>query len=366
MSHPVDLPARLTALPTPALLVDRSRLLENISAMAAAATRAGVALRPHFKTSKCLTVARAQLAAGAAGFTAATPAEVTALREAGVTDVLWAHQPVGPAKVAFAVSAAARGGVTFAVDSIDVAAPLSAAAVAAGVRLPYLIEVDTGLARSGVAPSLVPALAAELARLPGLVLRGVFTHEGHLGRHLGHRSTLEEAGRQAAEAMVSVAHALRGAGFACEVVSVGSTPGATSAPFVPGVTEARPGTYVCYDANQVALGSATTDQCALSVLARVVTVRPDGTAITDAGTKAFSSDPSITGNGLGLAGEGLTFAAANEEHGFLSGPGAARLRVGDLLRIVPNHACATVNMWHGMYAVEGEQAVEYWETVARH
>ncbi|MCW3818916.1 alanine racemase [Micromonospora sp. DR5-3] len=366
MRHPIALPVPLGALPTPALLVDRDRLAANISAMALAARQAGVGLRPHFKTSKCLAIAQAQTAAGALGFTAATAAEVAALRDAGVSDVLWAHQPVGPAKVAFAVSIATRGGVTFALDSVEVARPLSAAAADAGVRVPYLIEVDSGLGRSGVAPQHVPALAGELAALPNLLLRGVFTHEGHLSRHIGDRSGLEKAGRGVGEAMTSVAEALHAAGFPCDVVSVGSTPGATSVPYVPGVTEARPGTYVFFDANQVALRSATLEQCALNVLARVITVRADGTAIIDAGTKALSSDPSMAGNGFGLAGDGLTVAAANEEHGFVSGPGTAGLRVGDLLRVVPNHACGTVNMWSGMYVVDGENAVEYWETVARH
>jgi D-serine deaminase-like pyridoxal phosphate-dependent protein len=353
---------KLAELPTPALLIDVARMHANIRDMAAAAADAGIALRPHFKTSKCVPVVRAQLAAGAVGFAAATAAEVSALREAGVAEILWAHQPVGPVKVSCAVTS----GATVGIDSVEVAGPLSAAAQRAGATVPYLIEVDTGLGRTGVPPSAVVELAKALARLPGLQLRGAFTHEGHLGRYPGDRSKVESAGRDAGSALVAAAQALRAAGYRCDTVSVGSTPGATSAPFVPGVTEARPGTYVFYDANQVALGSATLERCALTVLARVVTVRHDGVAIIDAGVKAMSSDMSVAGNGFGIAGQGLEFAAANEEHGYLQGPGAARLRVGDLLRIVPNHACGTVNMFSGAYAVEGDQAVERWPIVARH
>lgn len=86
----------LEELATPALLVDRARMESNLAAMAAAIGAAGVALRPHFKTSKCVAVARRQLAHGASGFTCATPAEVALLQDEGVGDVLWAHQPVGP------------------------------------------------------------------------------------------------------------------------------------------------------------------------------------------------------------------------------------------------------------------------------
>lgn len=84
---------------TPALTVDVARLDANIAAAAAAFATAKVALRPHFKTSKTLPVARRQLAAGAIGFTCSTPAEVRLLAAEGIGGLLWAHQPVGPGKV---------------------------------------------------------------------------------------------------------------------------------------------------------------------------------------------------------------------------------------------------------------------------
>jgi D-serine deaminase-like pyridoxal phosphate-dependent protein len=356
----------LSALSTPALLVDRARLERNIAEMAASLR--GVALRPHFKTSKCVEVARRQLDAGAIGLTCATPGEVRLLQDAGVGDLLWAHQPVGPAKVAFAASALARGGLMIALDSVEVARPLSSAAPA----VPFLLDVDTGLGRTGVDPERAVETATEIASLPGLELRGVMTHEGHLGSYGTDRTALEEAGTRAGHRLVSVASALRDAGLPCPIVSVGSTPGATSAPFVPGVTEARPGTYVYYDSGQVRLGSATLDQCAQTVLTRVVSTQRYGTAIVDAGVKAMSSDGAVSGT-LGtvcdLTGrplDGVTFSAGNEEHGYLTGDGTARLRVGDLLRVVPNHACGTTNMWSSLDLVEDGQVVDRWPIGGRH
>ncbi len=363
------LPVPIRDLPTPALLADRTVLGGNIEAMAGLARTAGVALRPHFKTSKCLSVARRQLDHGAIGFTCSTPAEVDLLQSAGVNDLLWAHQPVGPAKVAFAITANTRGSVMVALDSIEAASPLAASAAEAAVRVPYLIEVDTGLGRAGVAPEHAVALAGELARLPHLVLRGVLTHEGHLAGYVGDRPGMERAGHQVGKTVVEVAEALTAAGHPCPIVSVGSTPGVSSAPFVPGVTEARPGTYVFYDANQVALG-ADPDRCALTVLTRVVSTQRGDTAIIDAGLKAMSSDPANTGNGFGTVrtttGDHLEFRRANEEHGYLTGPGVSDLRVGDLLRIVPNHACGAVNMWSVLTVVDGDTAVEQWPIQARH
>ncbi|PRX97783.1 alanine racemase [Allonocardiopsis opalescens] len=362
-------------LMTPALLVDRGRLAANVAEMAERTAARGVALRPHVKTSKSLDVARAQLAAGAIGFTCSTPAEVRLLQDAGIGGLVWAHQPVGPAKLAFAVAAARRGGLTVTVDSVEVAAPLGEALAEAGTSLPVLIEVDTGLGRTGADPGDVLALAEALTRWPALRLCGVLTHEGQLYAHAGDRAGLERAGRRAGEVMAGLGERLRAAGHPAGIVSVGSTPGATSTPFVPGVTETRAGTYVYYDANQVALGSVPLERCALTVLATVVSTRRRGTAIIDAGLKAMSSDRSVTGEGFGavLAPtpgggplDGVAFTAANEEHGFLTGPGTARLTVGDRVRIVPNHACTTVNMWSEAQVLDGAEVVARWRISARH
>lgn len=372
----VDLPPGglpLDALPTPALLVDRARMEANLAAMAGSIGAAGVALRPHFKTSKCLAVARRQLAHGATGFTCATPAEVRLLQDAGVEDVLWAHQPVGPAKVAFAAQALARGGLTIAIDSREVAEPLSEAAASSGVTVPFVLEVDTGLHRAGVDPDRAVETAGALSALPALELRGVLTHEGHLAAHGPDRPGLEAAGVLAGRTLAQVAEALRAAGHECPLVSVGSTPGATSAPFAAGVTEARPGTYVYFDANQVGLGSAGIGQCAQTVLTRVISAQRPGTVIIDAGIKAMSSDSIATAGTLGVVCDasggpldGLEFAGGNEEHGYLTGPGTAGLRVGDLLRVVPNHACGTTNMWSALYFADGGRAVEHHPIQARH
>lgn len=362
----------LTELPTPSLLVDLDRLERNIAAMAATFDKAGLALRPHVKTSKCWEVASRQLAAGAVGFTCSTPAEVAWLQGRGVTDLLWAHAPVGPRKVEFAVSAARAGGLTVALDSIEAGRPLADAAAAAGVTVPFVLEVNTGHGRLGVDPDRAVATAAALAALPGLALRGVMTHEGHVSL-AADRDSLERAGAAAGALLVSVAETLRAAGHEAPLVSVGSTPGVTSAPFAPGVTEGRPGTYVYFDANQTRLGSCTLEDCALTVLATVLSVQRDGRAITDAGVKAMSSDTIAAAGSVGIACDldlvplpGVTFYDGNEEHGFLALDGTTKLKVGDLVRLVPNHACGTTNMWSHVVPVRDGAAAGEWAIEARH
>lgn len=369
---PESLPLQIDHLATPALLVDRGRLETNIAVMAQALHSAGVGLRPHVKTSKCWQVARRQLAAGAIGLTCSTPAEVSWLLEHGVTDLFWAHLPVGPAKVDFAVEAARGGRVTIEIDSIEVAVPVSELAAARGVTVPYLLEVNTGQGRTGVDADRAVDVLEHLGALPGLSCRGITTHEGQLTGVVD-AAERGQVGTEVGSRMVRLAEQLRLGGHRIAVVSVGSTPGAASVPLSGGVTEARPGTYVYYDGTQLRLGSATLDQCALTVLARVVNRSRDGRAIIDAGSKAMSMDAVATLGGLGLVCDlslrplpDIVFGEANEEHGYLTGPGTAELAVGDLVRIVPNHACGTVNMWSELNVVDGAGVSEVWPIEARH
>lgn len=363
----------VTDLDTPALVIDRTRLLANIRDMAGAMERAGVALRPHFKTSKMIEVARLQLEAGAIGFTCATPAEVAALLDAGIPDLFWANAPATPAKARFAAEANRRGRVIVGIDSVALAASLSVAAVAEGVVVPVRIELDTGLRRTGVDAAAALAVAERIATLPGLELDGLYMHEGQLAGMPGDHDERVAAGHAASRQLVAAAETLRAVGIAVGSVSVGSTPGWDSAPFVPGVTEARPGTYVFFDANQWRLGSTTPDRCALHLHTTVVSTVRSGEVVVDAGIKALSSDRSNRGDTLGIVvgadGEPLrdvAFPLAYEEHGLLDGAATAGMSVGDRLRILPNHACGSINMWSRVHIVENDDVLDSWTPVARH
>ena len=368
-----SLPLPVAPLPTPALVVDVDRLDANVVAMAAAMTSAGVVLRPHFKTSKMLEVARRQLAAGAVGVTCATPEEVDALLDASIDDVFWANGTASVGKARQAADFNRRGRVAVGVDSVELAELLRDAAAAASVTIPCLIELDTGLHRTGVPAGRAVALARAVTALPGLEMVGIYTHEGQLAGIDGDRAEVRKAGLSAGATLAAVAAEIRAAGFALPIVSVGSTPGWDSAPRAEGVTEARPGTYVFFDANQLRLESAAIEQCALTVLTTVVSTQREDGVVVDAGLKAMSSDRSNRGGTFGLvldsAGrvdESLSFDLAYEEHGLLTGPGSGRLAVGDVLRILPNHACGVVNMWSRVYAVRDGIAIEEWNPRGRH
>jgi D-serine deaminase-like pyridoxal phosphate-dependent protein len=342
-----------TALDTPALLVDLDRLERNIAEMAAAAHAAGVDLRPHFKTHKSVAIARRQIDAGAVGLTVAKLDEAEALIDAGIDDVFVAYEIVGAAKVQRALELARRARLSLAVDSIAGALGIAGAASRAGVRIAVVIEIDSGLHRCGVLPSAAADLAEAVAGLPGLELAGVFTHAGN-AYGASSRPAVEEIAVAEAAAAREAAEAIRAAGIPVDVVSVGSTPTATRAAREAGVTEIRPGTYAFYDSVQVALGTIAADRPALTVAASVISRPAADRAVIDAGSKTFGLDKGAQGvNVVSGFGTPVGFAGSldrlSEEHGILTIPPDSDLAVGDVVQVIPNHACVVGNLARSYY-----------------
>lgn len=385
------MPALVADLDTPALLVDRRRLEANLARMQARAETEGVALRPHAKTHKCAAIARAQLERGACGLTVAKVAEAEAFAAEGLTDLRVAFPVVGEAKWARVLRLLERGArVSFCVDTAEGAEGASAFFAAAGRPAEVLVEVDTGFGRSGVrwdAPGAVD-FVGRVARLPGLRLVGLLTHGGHVygGPREGEprEAALLRAMAEERDRLLELAVRCHAAGhLAAEAeLSVGSTPTAAvfanrrEGPFR--ITEIRPGNYVFHDAQQVALGSATLDDCALTVLAGVASAQPDAQGgrrvFLDAGKKVLTTDLGYGVDGYGillydpLRATPLPHAritALSEEHGWVSVPGAATLDVGDRVRVVPNHACVTVATADELLVVDGEEVVDRWAVTAR-
>jgi D-serine deaminase-like pyridoxal phosphate-dependent protein len=359
---------RIGDLDTPVALVDVQRLERNLTAMAARAAAAGVAHRPHAKTHKTREVAERQLAHGARGLTVAKVGEAEAMVEAGFDDLFIAYPLVGEAKLARVLALLDRARVRFEVDSREAADDASAFFARHGSRVDVVVSIDGGAGRSGTATvEDAIALGEYVACLPGLRLRGVMNYGNAYGtsdpdeqRAIGHRE-----GALALE----VADGLRERGVESDLVTVGSTPTARHVLEVPGITELRAGVYAFLDLKQVSLGAGTREDCALTILATVVShARPDR-YVLDAGLKAVAGEDYGWGTwGRPLDRPDLAIIRATEEHGIIElPPGAAdpRWRIGEKVRIVPNHACGTVNMHDELVAVDGEQVVERWRVIAR-
>jgi D-serine deaminase-like pyridoxal phosphate-dependent protein len=334
------------------VLVDLDVLERNVGRMAARARDAGVRLRPHVKTHKCVEIARLQLAAGAAGLSVAKVGEAEVLARAGFDDIFVAYPVVGEDRGRRLLALADRTRLAVGVDSAAGAHTIAAPFREAGRTLAVLLKVDVGYGRVGVRPQRTLGVARAVAEIPGLRLRGLFTHAGHAYAATTRRA-LGEIARLEGETLARTLARLRRAGLPIDEVSVGSTPTAARAMTVPGVTECRPGNYVFHDASQVALGTCGVEDCALTVVATVVSVPASGRAVVDAGSKTLSSDPlRPRPGGYGqVLGRRSTLHKLSEEHGVIAVKRGESFRVGERVRLLPNHACVVANLHDRMFGV---------------
>jgi D-serine deaminase-like pyridoxal phosphate-dependent protein len=353
-------------LSTPAVVVDLDVLEGNVARLAAAARTAGVRLRPHAKTHKCPDIGRLQLATGAVGLSLAKVSEAEVFARAGFDDLFVAYPTVGSDKARRLLALQERARLAVGVDSVAGAASLGAVFAAAGLRLDVRLKVDVGYHRVGVAPEDALGVARAVAALPGIELRGVFTHAGHAYAAPTPEAVAEIA-RAEARTLAEVAAALRTDGLAIDEVSVGSTPTARAALGAGGISECRPGNYVFHDATQVSLGTCALEDCALTVVATVVSVPGPGRAFVDAGSKTLSSDalrPRPGGHGW-ILGRRSRLASLSEEHGWVEVAEGESFRVGERVRILPNHACVVANLHDRLHGARAGRIETVFEVAAR-
>ena len=353
-------------LETPAVLIDLDRLEANIARMSGRALEAGVALRPHAKTHKAPEIGWMQIRAGAVGLSLAKTSEAEVFAAHGFTDLFVAYPVVSPSKAARLVALSRRVTLCVGVDSVEGASMLAEAAVRAGLSLRVSLKVDCGFHRVGVAPEEAVAIGARIAAIKGVSLVGVFTHAGQ-AYHRSDPLDIKKDNGDEASIIVEAAEGLRRAGVAIETVSVGSTPTSRFGFAHKGVTEARPGNYVYLDRTQVGLGTCTFDECAMSILATVQSVAGAERAVLDSGSKTLALDmlrPRPDGYGL-IVGTESRLTSLSEEHGIVAvAPGEA-FRVGQRVRVFPNHACVVSNLHDRIYGVRGENVEAEFEVAAR-
>jgi D-serine deaminase-like pyridoxal phosphate-dependent protein len=359
---------RIADIPTPAVLVEQARLTNNLSTMQAAVTGGGKRLRPHAKTHKSPHVARLQVDGGAAGICCAKLGEAEVFADAGFTDIRLPY-PLNPVNADRVFALADRISLSFIVDDGAVAQAWSQRAAARGRRLDVLVKVDVGFHRCGIDPGsrTAPEAIRTMASLPGLRFRGLLSHAGH-----GYGATSEDEARAIAAREAQILRDLATAsGVACEEISVGATPTARFSLLEPGLTEMRPGNYAYFDRTQVALGAAAWSDCALTVMARVVSRPARDRVILDSGSKTLTNDLArgfVSTPGYGAIMRDLAATEPDphliverlsEEHATVrSVNGETPLATGDLVRIVPNHSCVVSNLVDRVWLVDGDQVVE--------
>ncbi|UHD44542.1 alanine racemase [Aureimonas altamirensis] len=345
------------AFETPAVVIDLAVALRNISRAQAHLTEQGLAVRPHIKTHKLAKLAEAQIAAGAVGITCQKIGEVEALLDEAptITDVFLSYPVLGTAKMARLRTLAWRTRLSTVADSQEVVEGLSVAFAGERQSLRVLVECDTGGGRCGVqSPEEAASLARRIAEAPGLEFGGLMTYPA--------------AGGQAAATtfLAKAKAAIERQGLEVPVVSSGGTPDLWQTRADGVITEYRPGTYVYNDRSLMARGAAAEADCALRVVATVVSKPTPQRAVIDAGTKVLTSDLlGLIGHGLVCGLPDVTIDQLSEEHGRLTSTNPIPLAVGDRVEIVPNHACVVSNMVDAVHVRMPDGAVELWPVTAR-
>jgi D-serine deaminase-like pyridoxal phosphate-dependent protein len=358
-------------LDTPSILCDLDRLEGNIAHWQAHMDRNQVRFRPHVKTHKIPDIARMQVAAGAQGIICAKPSEAEPFVAAGIDDVCIAYPVLGPQKWR-RLAAMAAGGVRVTVncDNQTAARQASEAATAAGVTVDLQIDVDSGMHRGGIPMTEIgeiDQLARAIVALPGVELDGLTTHRGIWYEGAPGPA---DAGHDEGQLLVAIADKLRARGLEVREVTAGSSFTAKWVAEVPGVTEARAGTYVFYDLMHLGAGTATEDQLALSALCTVVSRRTPGRLTIDGGSKTFSGDRGAVGGtrahapDVARAVDRRVFVETlTEEHGMARAEEPVEL--GEKLRFYPFHACTCANLTNEIVGVRGGGVETVWPVAAR-
>jgi D-serine deaminase-like pyridoxal phosphate-dependent protein len=362
----------LNDLPTPQVVVDRARLLSNIDRVQRIADSAGVALRPHAKTHKSPIIANWQLDRGAAGICCAKVGEAEVFADAGIGDIRLPY-PINPVNAARVVALMERAAISIVVDHPAVAREWAEAMHRARRVLDVLVKVDVGFHRCGIAPDVNAVdFIRQVAAMRGLRVRGLLSHAGH-AYQAASETELAAIARQEAEILGTLRARSAAVGVTLDEISVGATPTLRFSAGEAGVTELRPGNYVYFDRTQVGLGSAALEDCALTVLATVVSKPANDRIILDCGSKTLSSDlaPARQGYGVVLTrdgsavDDGLTIVRLSEEHATVTVRGQTTLEPGDRVRVLPNHSCVVSNLVDEIRLVDGDHVTATLPVAAR-
>ena len=292
--------------------------------------------------------------------------------DAGIGDIRLPY-PINPVNAPRVLALMDRAAISIVVDHLAVAREWSDAMQRAHRVLDVLVKVDVGFHRCGIDPDASPVdFIRQVASMPGLRVRGLLSHAGH-GYRAASTTELAAIARRESEILRTLRARAAAAGVPLDEISVGATPTLRFSAGEPGLTELRPGNYVYFDRTQVGLGSAALEDCALTVLATVVSKPSADRIILDCGSKTLSSDLAPTSPGYGAVltrdgsaiDEALTIERLSEEHATVKVRGHTTLEPGDRVRVLPNHSCVVSNLADEIRLVEGDQVTATLPVAAR-
>lgn len=362
-------PDSRAGIPTPALVLDLDAFERNVARMAEHCRVNGLGLRPHAKTHKSVSIARAQVAAGALGICCAKLGEAEAMAAGGIESILITSPVVTKQGLERLVALNAKlPDLMVVVDNPENARALAAAAAEEKRMLKVLVDLDVGLHRTGIRPGDDATDLAELLDAAEyLELVGLQAYAGHL-MHIHDFAERREKSLAAMKVLGEQRDALKTKGLRCDIVSGGGTGSYNIDPEANVLTELQGGSYIFMDKqyHDVALGNGASFpfETSLFVQMSVVSNNTKNLATTDAGFKSFSTDaepPKL----LSGAPEGAGYFFFGDEQGGILLPDGAHLPLGSVLTAMTPHCDPTVNLYDAYHVVRGDVLVDIWPIEAR-
>ncbi len=346
----------VSLIPTPALVVDIEALEHNLRLMSDFFARRHAKLRPHFKSHKCVTIAKRQLASGnAVGITCAKLSEAEVLAAGGIPDILIANQIVGRDKLERVAALARRCRLAVAVDDESQVRQLAAALTGTPAKVGVLVEVDVGLARCGVPPGeRALQIARVAAATPGIEFLGLQAYEGHCITVLDPKDRRRQVLASMQKA-VDTRRLIEASGLPVRVLSGGGTGSYDMTGLMDGVDEVQAGSYALMD--HYYAKRRPEFATALSVITTVISSNGSDHAVLDVGVKGVGADlgPPV----LVDRPEDVISRFESEEHASVR-VGGRPLEIGDKVRLRPSHGCTTCNLHRRLFAVRKGTVEDVW------
>jgi len=342
---------RIDDLETPSVLIDLERMETNIARMQKRCDDLGLKFRPHIKTHKIPDIAKMQIEAGAVGIACQKVTEAEVFAEAGLNEIQIPYNIVGPKKANHLADLALYNRMTVSADSATVVNGLAEAAEAHEITLRVMVELETDLHRTGAPVDDAVELAKTIDGNKHLHFAGILLYPSN------------PVVRPALQELIG---RLNEAGIGVDSVSGGGTGAALCADQMPEVTELRVGTYIFNDWGTVLHDWATADDCAMTVLATVVSHPVSDRVVLDSGSKTLSSDTMG-----GLYGHIVEYPAAkiyqlNEEHAYVDVSDCEnKPDIGERVHVIPMHTCVVTNLHNQLFGVRGEDIEVIWPVAAR-
>ncbi|MBE5956758.1 MAG: amino-acid racemase [Lachnospiraceae bacterium] len=339
----------INEIQTPAILLDFDVLHHNIKKYANEASKYGKQLWPMIKTHKSIELARLQAEYGATGFLCGTLDEAEALCEAGFDNIMYAYPVATKVSIDRVIAISKKCNFILRMDGLDSAKAVGEAAKQANVKINYTLIIDSGLHRFGVEPEQAAEYVKKISEYENLIFKGISTHPGHV-YGASCREEVSQYVEDECNAIATAVQKLSDAGYLCEIISSGSTPTFWGAVKDKYINIYHPGNYIFHDAIQMSTETAREEECAVSILASVISHPKEELFICDAGAKCLGLDQgahgnsSIKGFGVVKGHPELVVYSLSEEVGKIHVEGKTDLKVGDKIRIIPNHSCSSANL----------------------